>query len=274
MYRIYKISFFSFLIFFAISLQAQDKTTGRQNTLITESDARILVIPYEPKMFISDVSRELTYANNMEINEIRVLLRESLSQMISNELAMKSKVIDLLNDGDPQQAKDIFEIYEAVNWEYIPVEVPDSVKNKKGNESKQQIGRGTFVEDGMIKTYYDGKDRFMNVKIEDKNILGYIEKRYDADFILFLNELDIRVRRDVESAPGRPAPRQVKVHYSLLDKQGKKISASALMFDYPGDQKDIFKIIRSGFSQIAKDLRKSMFPTAVSSGNTGVGTKK
>jgi hypothetical protein len=252
---------------------AQDKTTGRSTPGISTSSAKVLIVPYEPKMFISDVNRELTLANNMEIAEIRSLLRESLSQIIGNELSGKAKVIDLLNDGDEQYKKDLFEIYQAVNWEFITVELPDSLKNSKTGAAKTQVGRGSYVENGMIKTYYDGKDRFMNVVIADKNILSYIDQRFNPDYILFLNELDIKVRRDVDAYPGKPAPRQVKVHYSLLDSSGKKVSASAIMFDYPGDEKDIFKIIRSGFGKIAQDLRRTAFPTAPSTVSTGPKTK-
>ena len=80
----------------------------------------------------------------------------------------------------------------------------------------------TYLEGGYIKSYYDGKERFMDVVVQDKRILPYLKDRYEADYLVFLNELDIRVKRDGVPMPGEQKPRQIKVAFLSLYRHCRK----------------------------------------------------
>lgn len=249
---------FLLCIFFYIDVEAQDQTTGRSRSIQAVQETSVLLVPYETKMYIADVTRELCEANEMGVDEIKRILREGLCQLVATELGENARVIDLLNEGSEEHEKDIYEIYGATNYEYIQVPVPDSVKIKKNDPN--QVGRGTTVENGQIRSYYDGKERFMDTKIEDKRILSYLQKRYNSDYLVFLNELDIRVKRNGPPIPGEERPRQIKVHYTIFDAKGKKLSGSAVMLDYPYGKNNIFDIVRVYFKEIGVSISNELFP--------------
>jgi hypothetical protein len=236
------------------SLKGQDKTySPRAGNTAGSGSSKILLVPYDPRMFISDVNRELEEAHQTHINEIRIILRESLSQIISAELGKSHSVTDLLNDGEEGMESDIRKIYAALTWHYIPVVSPDSTGKKK-NRTEEQTGRGVNVENGELKTYYDNHDRFMDARIVDNAILKYVENKYHPDYILFLNELDIRFKK--ASTPGTAqGARQVKVHFTLFNSKGKRLIGTAAYFDYSGKTRDVFSLMKSGFGKVAEDIR-------------------
>lgn len=241
------------------AMNGQDKTYApRSGSQGGTGSSKVLLVPYDPRMFISDVNRELEEAHRTHINEIRTILRESLNQIVAAELGKSHSVTDLLNDGDEGMESDIRRIYSAITWDYIPVSAPDS-SGKKGRRVEGQTGRGVSIENGELKTYYDDRDRFMDARIVDNKIIEYINNKYNADFILLLNELDIRIKKG--GAPGvSNGARQVKVHFTLFDRRGKRIGGTAIYFDYNGKTTDVFSLMKSGFGKVAGDLRMYMFP--------------
>jgi len=246
------------VVFSSLTVFAQDQTTGRNRSVQGVQETTVVLIPYESKMYISDVTRELCESNEMGVDEIKRILREGLCQLVATKIADRARVIDLLNEGSEEHEKDIYEIYGATNYEYIQVPVPDSVKVSKND--RLQAGRGTNVQQGQLISYYDGKERFMNTKIEDKRILSYMQKRYSPDYLVFINELDIRVKRNGPPIPGEERPRQIKVHYSIFDAKGKQLKGSAVMLDYPYGKSNIFDIVREYFGTIGQTICDEMFP--------------
>lgn len=250
-----------FIVFWTMStglLQAQDFTIGKNRSVSANDEASVLLVPYEPKMYIADVTRELCTANDMDAGEIRRILREGLSQLVATEIGQKASVIDLLNEGEEEKMKDIAEIYSAISYQYIKVPEPDTSKVKK--ERPDQVGRGTYLKDGQLKSYYDGKERFMDATIQDKNLLSYVKKRYEPDYLVFLNELDIRVLRNGPPMPGEQRDRQIKVHYTIFNAKGKKLAGSAVMLDYPYGKNNVFDIVREYFSLIGASIAEELFP--------------
>lgn len=237
---------------------AQDRTFGKQRSVNAVEDATIVLVPYEHKMYISDVTRELCEKNELPVSEVRRILREGLSQIVATELSKYATVIDLLNEGEEEKLRDVNEFHAALDYDYIAVPIPDSLKQRK--ELKSQIGRGTYIEQGEIRSYYDGKERFMDAVIQDKKLIPYWKKRYQPDYVVFLNELDIRVRRDGPPMPGEQRERQIKVHYSIFDGKGKKVNASAVMLNYPYGESNIFDIVRTYFRSIAGSIALELFP--------------
>jgi hypothetical protein len=247
----------------SFSLSGQDKTYApRTGSAGSKGSSKILLVPYDPRMFISDVNRELEEAHQTHINEIRTILRESLSQIVAVELGKSHSVTDLLNDGDEGMESDIRRVYSAITWDYIPVSAPDSSGKKKARRAEEQAGRGVNIEAGELKTYYDNRDRFMDARIVDTKIIDYIKNKYNSDYILLLNELDIRIKKGAAAGVSNGA-RQVKVHFTLFDRKGNRIGGTAAYFDYSGKTTDVFNLMKSGFGKVASDIHAMIGSTPV-----------
>lgn len=241
---------------------SQDQTKGYESQWSEREQATVLLVPYEQKMFLSDVSREIGNNTGLELAEIERLFREGTCQMISNVGSESYQFIDLLNDETTSAADDMEYIFNSIQWKYEKVPPPPTEKTKtqkwldkvSTRKVEDQRGRGVQVEEGEIETYYDEKQRFMDVLVLNDKLVPYLVDTYDCDFLLFINELDIKVLRDFNRENGQTWDRMVKIHYSILNRTGEKVFASAAYYRYSGHHKEIWGIIRKNLEIPAREI--------------------
>jgi hypothetical protein len=244
-------------------LFCQDKTYSVGRRSFENGQGSIMIVPYENKMFLSDINREVAKRTGLEIDEIRRLFREGLCQVASNEAGMNYSVLDLLNSGIDGALDDIEYTHRSVGYEYSKVPPPeekDKTKLKKwldktiDPEQPDQKDRGVTVEGGELQRWYDEKERYMDTRIANPDLVTYLNDRHQFDYILFLNELDIQVKRIPEMELGQTWDRVVKVHYTVFDKDMNRLTGGAVYNRYSGDKKDIYSIIGTNFRPIAAQI--------------------
>lgn len=255
---------FLLIAFVALSFMgnAQDKTKGFSGQWAQRDQASVLLVPYEQKMFLSDVNKEIANRTGLEHDEIKRIFREGTNQMVANEGAGNFSFIDLLNDDGIGNKDDIDLIYNSIQWQYVKVPPPPVEKSKARKwldkvtqkEAADQEGRGVSVGDGELQTYYDEKQRFMDVVVVNDDLVPYLVDSYDCDYLLFINELDIQVLRDHNRDNGQAWGRMVKVHYSILDREGNSVYASAAYLQYAPNEKDIWQLIRKNLEIPAREI--------------------
>jgi hypothetical protein len=258
-----KISLLTLFVLVCSVLSAQDKTFAIVPRQFHAGEGTIMVVPYENKMFLSDINREVHNRTGLELNEIRRLFREGLCQVISNEAAKANyETLDILNSGLDGDLEDIDNIHQSVGYVYSvlpppPTEEKELVKRVEKlleKETPEQQNRGVQVGEGEILTYYDGKERFMDVQILNPDLFSHLNDQHTFDYVLIINELDIKVLRNHDSEMGQLWERMVKVHYNWLDGDGNKIYGGAAYYSYEGHEKDIYTIIRKSFTPIAQQI--------------------
>ncbi len=256
-----------FSVLFLTSITAQDKTYSFGKKGFSESLPKVAIIPFEDKLFLSDINKEVAKRTGLDIQEIENTFRDGMIQSIVN---LGSGSYNFLDPTDMEQ-EDLQQliggIYSCVSYDYIlvvPLAKEDKTKAKKilenleKKENPNQKNRGAYLEDGQIKEWYDRKERYMDATIRDQEKFDKIVAENELDFVLLINELDIKVMRDVNRDVGQTWPRRIKIHFTIFDKAGKKTFGSAVYQTYDGQQKDIYNIIRKNFrppcSQIVAKL--------------------
>jgi hypothetical protein len=249
-----------YLVFIAVlcmssQLFGQDQTKGFQGHWTEREQANVLLVPYEHRMFLSDVNREIGNQTGLDIFEIQRIFREGTNQMIANAGSESYRFIDMLNE-------DIDFVYNSIQWTYTQVPPPPTEKTKarkwldKVTEKREpeQKGDGVNIEEGELQTYYDEKERFMDIVVKNDDLIPHLVEAYDCDYMIFVNELDIKVLRDFNRDNGQAWGRMVKIHYSILDREGEKVYASAAYFEYSPEEKEIWSLIRKNLEQPAKQI--------------------
>jgi hypothetical protein len=251
------------------SALAQDNTFGFGQETYANDRGQILLVPWESKMYISDINREISSRTDLSVDEIKRLFREGFCQIFSQNAAENWDVIDLVTSGEEGHLSDLQNIHQSISYTYDPVpptEEPTKTKSllmklkpKSPEEGQQSGGK---IEQGEIYTYYDETEKYMNTQINNPELMSYLADKYEFEYVVFLNELDIRVLRDHNQEHGQSWDRQVKVHYTICDIDGKPICSSAAYGIYKGDMKDIYEIIRKNFPNpcqvICKDLEDTL----------------
>lgn len=248
-----------------LGLSAQDRTYRQSQSFRSNSDIKTLIIPFEDKMFLSDVNREIGKRTGLTSQEIKNTFREGLIQTIVSMGMEHGNYMDPF-ELEPEEFRDaIGGVYANLIYEYELTPPLEEVKDKSllekiKKEDPEQIERGTYLDQGEIRSWYDGQDRFMKAKLRDPSKVKELFTTYNLDVLLVITELDIKVMRDVNRDVGQTWDRRVKVHFTIFNEDGEAEFGSAAFNYYPGHEKDIYTIIRKSFDYPAAQIISKITP--------------
>lgn len=228
------------------------------------------MVPFEPKLYRSDGDRALSNANDMSVYELRHRLRYGLSEAIFREVARSHKGFMIMG-GDQEMQQDLGYIYQSIGYQYteVPPEAPEVPKNKldqvwsKAKAFKNKVippeedpEHGTRVEEGQLTSFDDGVERYMSTRIYNPAVLDYLSEKYECEYFVFINQLDILIApgtdyRELESERYR---REIKVHYTIMDRAGNEIHGGAARAILPSWEDDLDRIVKGKFTYIAKQI--------------------
>jgi len=248
--------------------------------------SRVLIIPFEPKMYISSADKDIAHRTNLTHHDIRENMRYGIADHMKHAIGKGLKTVSLMHIDTGDVAGDLGYIYNSIGYKYKPLPLEDVAKNKqnvenakpinklkgsfnklvKHDEQKEKEESGTRIKDGQIHSTVSYEEKFMNTSIHNPNLLKVLGLKYNADVFLFINELDIEAAAD-ESRAGLSSlayKRKVKVHYTIFDKNGKELHGGAAIVHMPSTTNDMNKIINNYFPILAQNMSDNM-PAAYSS---------
>lgn len=250
---------------------AQDEATS-----VTISKKNILLIPYEYKMYSSDIDQELHKANNMNFAEINAKFRSALDQNIY--LALK-KVHDPISfyrfDNAEEARKELSYIYSSIGYQYEPMPTPPKETQEKGKnplkgivakiqekttKSDEIVEERTPVTDGEVTTGRDTREKYMKTKVINENLLGTLHKSYRSTRFIFINEMDIKkaINNQYYKIADNSYKREIKVHFTILDHTGKVVDSGAAKTYFSTQTNDINKICKQHLPEIASQVVKKL----------------
>jgi len=244
------------VLIFTLAISAQDRTYSYGNKGYSQSLPKVAIVPFESNLYLSDINKEIGNRTGLNLQEIENTFRDGIMQTIINLGSDSYNFIDPTEIEEEDLHRIIGGIYSCISYDYVQVIPLDKVdktnaqkllEKLKKKEAPSQQNRGVYLEDGEIREWYDKKERFMDAKVHNQEKFDKIIIENELDFILCINELDIKVMRDVNRDVGQIWPRRVKIHFTIFDKNGNKTFGSAVYNNYDGNQKDIYSIIRKNF---------------------------
>jgi hypothetical protein len=212
---------------------------------------KILLIPFYSKMCMSEIGKDVNASTHLSFDEITAAFRSQLDMAMYNAMRRGNTVISLLQ-GKYKSDSVLGYIYGSTGYKYdlVPGTVVDI-----GAQDKNKNGR--YVQKGQIEVPVDYSKRFMNVTISNPHLLGNLYKRYHADTYVFINELDIKnVANQTDDLNADTYRREVDVHYSIMDKDGKEIAKGLATTYFPLRQNDPKEIGEKYFVNIANFIYK------------------
>ena len=267
--------FFPLLIVFYIMFScigfAQENTTDPFEIYTQDKNNKILIVPFESKMYASSIDKEIALANNIKYVEVKEAIKKSVSEQILLSLSQKTPAISLAHHQDSAN-KMLNYIYNSIGFKYDLVKSKDTVDaqptkkelikdklNKFVNQiqteipsEKKKYDRGT-IHHGEIQTSNHYADRFMNVVINNPNLLSDLQLNYQTNYFIFVNEFHIGQSYRKKDNYYK-SYRKLNVHYTVLNKKGKEVDAGVAETEMPADIHNLNKIEKIYISQLAEDL--------------------
>ncbi|MBL4592212.1 MAG: hypothetical protein JKX68_00175 [Flavobacteriales bacterium] len=247
-----------------ITTNAQNTTTGNTEEEVVTEKSAVLVVPFESKMYLSDIDRDLALKNEMNFQDIKAKFRAALDREIFIALKQYYKPLSFYAIDPKESVKELAYIYNSIGYKYevVPEEVVVKKetagkkflkKFKKKKKEKKYIEAG--VENGQIVSEVDNREKYMKTKLTNEKLLPNLNKKYRASYYVFINQLDIKRSADMRYvATEEQYKREIKVHYTIFDDTGKEVSSGAIKTRFPAGQNDIDKIIKIQFPLIAERI--------------------
>lgn len=289
-----RFSFLPFYFFFLFSFLFCLLSFSQSSTLEINKDSeksaskdlpetqynRVMVIPFESKMYMSQVDKEISEKTGKNTQEIREIFRRG----IVNNVFIETKMVHSsaygsvsMHSEDPEIISDLDYVYKSFGYKYIPVPVqPDTAKPtavsslKKATDKAQEVfegrqsasgGRnkeepGTKIKDGQISSTPENREKFMNTTIVNPEALAYLSSKYQCGLFIFVNQMDLVVPpgTDYRELSSDNYSRLIKFHYTILNASGNEIYGDAAKFYFSSRENDASAIVNSHFSEIAKEI--------------------
>lgn len=232
--------FFSFILTSAISF-AQEGTRNAETTGKTVG-GKICLVPFEPKLYMSEIDKKINEQTKWEWETIRENFRQQLDAQLKLKLQSTFSVLSFYADST-KMAKDLDYTYNSTGLSYDLVGKPTDARTPSATKSG--------ISNGQLSVEQNSDKKFMNTKLTNAEVLSYLNKKYQSEYFVFINQLDIKNDMNSYDINTDTYQREVVVHYSILDITGKTINAGIATSRFSSKENNPKKIVAQCFSPIA-----------------------
>lgn len=221
-----------------------------------QQDKNFLVIPPEPKLYISSADRDISARTGASYAQIREAFRRGLVKEIEQEFSKMGTTTVLLADSG-EVYEDMRYVYHNVGYKYDVVPSEETMV-KDFQKAKKLIDKIIPKEEtAEVKTAE--VEHFMNTSIHNPNLLEYLATNYNVNHFIFINQLDIKDEPSSAYDYGtEDLDRVVRVHFTIMDVTGKVIYAGLAKKEFPAKYSTPDVIMRYTFPTISKFIYKKI----------------
>ncbi|MBL4658287.1 MAG: hypothetical protein JKX73_09825 [Flavobacteriales bacterium] len=228
---------------------------------------KLLLISYMPVMHVPDPAGnvELFVKSGLDMNGLYDRFRQGLDVSLSDKCKEGFVVTSLLRANDSTK-EDLNRIYGAARYTYDerPLEVGEPKKfgrlsvPTRANKAVKKPSRDvqTVRKDGQLASRdIDRSKQYMNVSVPDTTLLAYLNAKYDADILLFVNQFEVKKSfADGSDIAYGKYGREVMIHYSVFDRSGTQLYGNSSADQIVEKQDNINEIMAKTYPVIAEDV--------------------
>lgn len=247
----------------ASGVYAQSNTRGTTNDTVANrmmsaesyspsAKHKILLIPFYPNMCMSEIGKDVNAATHLSYNQMVESFRRELDLAMYRMLSRNYTPVSILQ-GQYKSDSVLSYIYASTGYKYdiVPGAIPDAGGGTKNN-------KGLYIQKGALQVPVDYSNRFMNISISNPQLLQKLYKKYHTDTFVFINELDIKnVANPTDNLSDDTYRREITVHYTIIDKNGKSIARGLAKTYFPFRENNPKEIGKKYFSLIAEIILKN-----------------
>lgn len=238
---------FLLLLLPGIFAYGQDKTISEKEKRETSSPHKVMLIPFEPRLYMGEIDHNINLETKLSAREIKYKFRDGLNEQLYKAFKnVKYNVVDLMDD-TAKYKKDIEGIYQYLSYDFQ--KVPDQNNYQPPKKEKEQ----KKIEKGQLTVETNSDARFMNAKVTNPKVVPLLYAKYKTDVFVFINQLEIRASNSkgpAELGEGN-GNRKIIVHYTVYTYDAKEINSGIAEEEFDADTNNPKKIIDKHFSKIA-----------------------
>lgn len=233
---------FHFIVLFSLAQEGTRAPKNNDQAVI----GKIMLVPFDPKLYMSEIDMKINQQTKWNFEKIRENFRQQLNNQLKLKLQSTAPVVSFYSDS-AKMAKDLYYIYNSTSLSYDLVSKP-----------KTQPVKQSGIKNGQLAVEVNTDKKFMNVKVTDLKMLSYLHTKYKTDYFVFVNQLDITNDMNSYDIATDTYQREVAVHYTIVDKAGKNLSAGMSSSRFSSKENDPKKIVALNFSPISADIASKL----------------
>lgn len=229
---------------------------------ISMSNKSLLIIPFEPFMYQSEINRELHKENQMEGEEICKNFAEGIDESFRYVFKDKCNVSSFYYLEENKRYQDLSFVFQNRKLEYVQNE---AVQENTGKglkaflSGKNQNTASEGLIAGEVVSIEDNKRKYMKA-VANELLIDSLRRQFKSDFILFINQLDIKnMYGSVYEMANMDYNRKIDLHYTLYNSDGNILSTGISSTVFPATENDIHHIIADYFPVLAKNIYEDLF---------------
>lgn len=255
-------------IFLIIALISASTGLWAQENNSTKRLDSYLIIPPEPKLYISSVDRYIARKTGLTHAQIRNGFRQELVDQLMEDFMVLGKTQSLLADSG-EVYQDLIYTYHSIGYKYeeVPIEETevkalDKAKDKVSKTFNKLIPKKDEEEVEELGPKREEKEHYMKTSIHSPYLLDNLHEKYGANRYVFINQMDIRDEPKTTYSYGTSDfMRVMRVHYTVFNQNGKIISTGLARREFSANLDNpnmIVKLTMPGISYfIAEKVRKT-----------------
>lgn len=209
-----KLNLLFFVVFLGgtcLHLRAQDQTRAAWGMQLFQEQTPMLVVPFEPKMLISDLHPPMCKQNGMEDEE---LIRALQALIVESFSALEG--VSVRNDGDLSSK------LPHLGYRYLPVPGNEEKSSSTSEKKKHPFARNTGVHGGEVRTSRSKTPHYMKPIIAPEDVVLLFEES-SSEVLCLISELDFKVDHYTSVAPGEAHYKTIALHFALYDRKGEEL---------------------------------------------------
>ncbi len=256
----------TFLVLVVVLTRSEPTRASVPDTTTEFSPQRNLsfvVVPYKPMMHLSDADNDLSNYSGITQQEMRSQLRFGLLKNLNTKLVVDYEATIPQQDFVQNDERDLELIYNSLAFG------EDTVYPLKANAKRDSLQWKKKVFTSKENSVKNVEKTYINVDFYDQLLLPDLARKYNADYFIFLNELDIKTNySDCLDLALKIYQRELKVHYSVFNRNGKQVYGDVAVVKFPSNSNNIDEIIAVNFPGISDHIIASVKRVSATSSNS------
>lgn len=249
---------FYFFILLLLSRQVLHGQNVKQDG-DTLSYKKILIIPYDPRYYISDADRDIALATKLNPAAFRKTFREESTRNVFRAVALHWSCVSIMEDTSQELFEDVAKVMSKTGYKYDSPAITDS---KALKEKIFQLNPEKHSYDSRTSSQYLNEKpgvKYMRAVLTEPELLKNLYTKYNFDVFVFVTQMEIKTNfSSCLDIANKIYNREVMLHFTVYDINGKLIAGNFANSSFPSNENNAHVITGRCFPQLAEGIVKAL----------------
>lgn len=242
----------------AISIaQPPPPTEPAQDTASADSLPRmnILILPFDDKMFYTDLYRELTDGSKSSMEKVRNRFRQAAMKSLRSAISDSLRV-DTLIRPETIVEEELATLAGLFKYKFVPVDRYD----KKGRKIKPPKEPTKGIVNGQVVSERDTTTRYMAASLQDSLQYQAFCDSNHVDRLLVISQLDYKYDLSDPNTAFLQPKKLMQMHYTYFNARGKELAGGLVNRNCENARSNLERIIAENMYRLCATVAHGLKP--------------